>query len=96
MTRYKPKSIAQLRKIIHELSEKFMLDLSLIDVSELTDLSYALCDKNLCHPITDFSGLSTWNTSKVTKMSFMFSEVFHFDISGNVMSELHFENIWSM
>ena len=82
MTRYKPKSIAQLRKIIHELSEKFMLDLSLIDVSELTDLSYALCDKNLCHPITDFSGLSTWNTSKVTSFEGLFKGLLNFKGEG--------------
>lgn len=99
MTGYKPKSNAQLKKIIHDLSEKFMLDLALIDVSELTDLSYALSERNLCHPITDFSGLSSWNTSKVTSFEGLFEGLPNYKGEGienwDVSCGRNFKNMFS-
>lgn len=70
---YKPKNKKELAHLVNQLD-----DLSLIDTSLINDMSYLFSKSKR----KDFTGIETWNTSKVKYMMFMFQDSkFNHDIS---------------
>ena len=69
--KYHPKDEWELKKLVLDLD----VNLGEIDISEFTDMSL-LFEKS---ERTDFSGIETWDTSKVTNMAGMFYNATNFN-----------------